>query len=195
MTWQFIQAAGYYPGRKRNGDATKARLLVIHDMEVRDSALTAENVARVFARDARASAHFTVDQDSIVQCVSVNDTAWAAPHANSDGIHFELAGYARHTRARWLECEPVLNMAALAVAEVVDRMRVLGVPVKVARLTPTQISQPGGPAGLCGHVDVTAAYHTGGGHTDPGPNFPWDMFLPKVQWWLGHGAKGRVDFR
>ncbi len=38
--------------------------------------------------------------------------------------------------------------------------------------------------GICGHVDVNMSGLPGtvwpGGHYDPGPNFPWDVYLPLV---------------
>jgi len=38
------------------------------------------------------------------------------------------------------------------------------------------------PKGICGHVDVTAAYpEDQGSHWDPGPNFPWVEFLAMVR--------------
>jgi hypothetical protein len=41
---------------------------------------------------------------------------------------------------------------------------------------------PASPKGIVGHVDCTIAYpEDGGDHTDPGPSFPWDVFLDLVR--------------
>jgi len=50
----------------------------------------------------------------------------------------------------------------------------LGIPLR--RLTSSEAQ--GGQAGVCGHVDLGAA---GGGHWDPGPDFPWDNCLRIAQ--------------
>jgi len=41
-----------------------------------------------------------------------------------------------------------------------------------------------GKRGVCGHVDVTDAWHQSD-HDDPGPWFPWDKFMAVVN---GHGG-------
>lgn len=169
----FIQAAHFYAGRRK-----PIRLLVLHDMEAPEKATTAEDVARYFARaDSRkASAHYTIDSDSIVQCVRDGDTAWAAEGANADGLHFELAGYARQTPAEWVDAygKQMLKQAAYLVAA---KAIAYGIPIR--RLTPQQVRD--GEPGICGHGDVTAAFPPGTGHTDPGQGFPWTWFLDLVR--------------
>lgn len=185
MALPFVKARNFYRGRKR-----AARLIVIHDMELLQGPSTAEACARFFQNQSptkapRSSAHFCCDQDSIVQSVSVGDTAWAAPNANADGVHFELAGKARQSTREWTAKanDEMLTWAACEAALVFGLLRFFGVPIEVRRLTPAEIRA--GKAGFCGHNDVTAAFGTRGGHTDPGPNFPWDVFLGKVRWWVG----------
>jgi hypothetical protein len=34
--------------------------------------------------------------------------------------------------------------------------------------------------GYCGHGDVEGAWHKSGGHTDPGPDFPWDVLEQEI---------------
>lgn len=181
----FVPARNFHRGRRRS-----ARLIVIHDMELLHGPDTAERCARFFQNQStvkppRSSAHFCCDFNSIVQSVRIGNTAWAAPNANADGVHFELAGKAAQSRADWTDerDDAMLTWAACQVALVYGLLRYLGVPVELRRLTPAEIRQ--GRAGICGHNDVTAAFRTKGGHTDPGPNFPWDVFLDKVRWWVG----------
>jgi hypothetical protein len=55
---------------------------------------------------------------------------------------------------------------------------------------------PSGPKGIVGHVDCTKAYpEDGGDHTDPGPEFPWDVFLDLVkQEMTGDEDMTKADF-
>lgn len=169
---KFIQARHYQPGRRK-----PIRLLVIHDMEAPEGPLTAENVAAYFAAaDTRvASAHYCIDNNTVVQCVQDGDTAYAAKGANADGLHFELAGYARQTPDEWVDAYS-LSMLHLAAALVAFKAKQYGIPIR--RLSPREVQD--GKAGICGHGDVTAAYPPGTGHTDPGASFPWNGFLDLV---------------
>ncbi|NYF44636.1 peptidoglycan recognition protein family protein [Streptosporangium sandarakinum] len=167
-----IQARYYHKGRLR-----PVRLIVMHSMEAPEKPETAENVARWFATNSpETSAHVCVDPDSAVRCVNDGDTAWAAPNANADGLHIEMAGYARQTRAQWQDAASLgtLKQAAKVAAAWVKKY---GIPVK--HLTPAEVRA--GKKGFCAHVDVTRAYPGTGSHTDPGTGFPWDRFLAMVQ--------------
>lgn len=182
MTYPFKQAAHYRRGRLRS-----ARVLgVVHDMEVVDAATTAENVAGIFAsatsRDA--SAHFCVDRDSVVQCVKMADTAFAAPGANADGFHIEHAGFARQSHDEWLH-DPVLNLSSAVAADVVVSYRrgVSRLAIPLRRLSVPEIVA-GNVSGFAGHIDITNAYHKSD-HSDPGPSFPWADWFAKVDWWCG----------
>lgn len=176
MSWPFVQSPNHYPGRRRIDRV----LIVMHDMEATEGKDTAENVAKFFTNPAvKASANFCVDQNSIVQCVKVGDTAWHAPGANSDGIGIEQAGHANQTRAQWIADTGMLNNAAQVAAEMVVAVKhVRDITIPVRRLTVKEI-KAGNVSGFVGHDDVSAAY-TPGGHTDPGANYPWDVFLHQV---------------
>ncbi len=85
---QFIQAANFTPVRSRLID-----LISLHSIQAPQKGSTAESTARYFANPStRVSAHNCFDQDSQVKCVRNNDVAWAAPGANHNGLHYELAG-------------------------------------------------------------------------------------------------------
>ncbi|WP_446924560.1 hypothetical protein, partial [Klebsiella pneumoniae] len=47
-----------------------------------------------------------------------------------------------------------------------------------------------GKRGVCGHVDVTDAWHQSD-HDDPGPWFPWDKFMAVVNG--GSGDSGELS--
>lgn len=172
----FIPAKHFHRGRRRNSRI----LLVVHDMEVYDSATTAENVARFFQRGTvTASAHFCSDGNSSVQSVLVGDTAFAAPGANADGVHFELAGKARMTQAQWLAEDDVLTQASMIAADVVVGLRRFGINIPIVKGTTADVRNLRW-SGFCGHYEVTDAFKKSS-HTDPGVGFPWHVFLPKVE--------------
>ena len=153
------------------------RLIVIHSMEATERDNTAENVARFFQTTATpASAHLCIDNNSIVQCVMDNDVAFAAPGTNSDGIHLELAGFAKQTEAQWLDAYGVLLLdnAANAAAQYC-----LKYDIPVRRLTNEELRDKKN-RGIIGHVQASQVFPPNAGHTDPGPGFPWQFFLERV---------------
>lgn len=175
----FKQARHYYAGRQN----PKRTLIVIHDMEVRESATTAENVVNLFAgpNTPRASFHFAVDSNSIAQSVKVGDTAWGAPHANHDGVHIEHAGYARQSRDEWLRDDSMLNLSTALCAELIYGLAPF-VTIRARFLNDAEITT--GCSGLTDHRTLTRLYGPVGGHSDPGPNFPHDVYTEKLAWWL-----------
>ena len=175
-----IPSPNFTRGRARN-----VRLIVIHTVEAPERGTIAEDVARNwFATPAaRSSAHYVVDNDSIVRCVDEAHTAWATPGANADGIQIEHAGYAAQNPGQWADdySRAMLELSARLTA---DLCRRYGIPA--VHLTPTQLA--GGARGIIGHIDATNAYGPRGGHTDPGPSFPWDAYIAKVRGYLGQAA-------
>src|SRR5262245_38633380 len=99
--FEFIQArffTAFGPGRRA------VRLIVMHTMEVPERDGIARDIARDFANRPptnKASAHLCIDNKEIIQSVKDNDVAFAAPGANRDGIHLELAGRAAQTAEQW----------------------------------------------------------------------------------------------
>lgn len=173
-----MQAKWYTPGRK--GSVNK---IVIHDMEAPEGALTAENVGHYFqnpldknGQPVKASAHYGVDVDSVVQYVRDEDTAWHCPGANADGIGVEHAGYARQTAEEWADAYSIamLERSAELVAALCAKHM-----IPIVRLTPEDVRL--GRRGICGHDTCTDAFKTPNGHRDPGPNFPWQWYLERVR--------------
>lgn len=169
------------PGRK-------PRLVIVHTMESPEKPGTARSVARWFAGPNRptASAHVCVDASEAIRCVRDEDAAWAAPGANKDGLHVELAGRAGQTDAEWNDAESIgiLRRGAEVVAEWCMRHS-----LPMLRLSPEDVAN--GASGICGHVDVTKAFpEAHGTHWDPGPRFPWDLFIGMVE-----GARGVLEHR
>lgn len=175
--WPYVPASQY---RKWTaGGRRPVRVIVIHDMEFPETARAAEVIAHDFAtRTAKnaGSAHINVDNDSIVQCVRDNDIAYAAPGANRDGIQIELAGFGNQTRQQWLDdySEALLQRGADATAQYCLKYAIPPVHISNQQLAD-------GRRGIIGHYQASAVYKQSD-HTDPGPNFPWDFFIGRVQW-------------
>lgn len=155
----------------------KVDLVVIHTMESPESLSTAENVAYWFAGSTapKASAHYCVDANSVVQCVKENDVAWAAPGANHNGIQIEHAGRAGQGKVGWDDpySKMMLHLSALLTADICRRYN-----IPARKIYPSGLVN--GQRGITGHVDATLAFHLSN-HTDPGPDFPWSTFLAEVQ--------------
>ena len=177
---QFLQARNFtHVPSSRTID-----LIIIHDMEYPETPEGAEWCASFFAAPTapQASAHYSVDSNSIVQSVRDGDVAWHAKGANHNGIGVEHAGYAKQTRAQWLDdySQRELAISARLVARL---CRLYAIPiayVDAADLRPTSLGARA-LRGLTGHRDATVAFGIVGGHTDPGPNFPWDVYLQLVR--------------
>lgn len=171
MDVPFVAAKWFTPTSKRAID-----LIVLHTMEAPEKGTTAEAVANYFARGTvRASAHFNVDNDSVVQSVKLMDVAWAAPGANHNGIQIEHAGYARQTAAEWADSysERMLQVSAALCA---DLCKMFGLPHAF-------VDEDGLRRGLRGfttHYEVSKAFKKST-HWDPGPNFPMGRYLDLVK--------------
>lgn len=177
----FVQAKNFgpilYPKSTRPLD-----LIVIHTMENDEKPTdAAENVALWFAGRTRyvaprASCHYCVDRDSVIQCVRDVDVAWHAPGANHNGIGIEHAGRARQSVDDWADEASlrILDTSARLTAKLADRYE-----IPVMKIAPDEIRA--GVRGFVGHFDVTLAYPgPGRTHWDPGSSFPWTYYLSLV---------------
>lgn len=179
----FIGARNY---TRRPGSNLPITRIVIHDMEAPEKSNTAEQCAGYFRTTSRqVSAHFCVDNTSVVQCVPLDRRAWHAP-PNTGSIGIEHAGYARQTGDEWLDQygEEMLTRSAALVAVL---CRTFGIPT--VRIGPDELRR--GKRGICGHDDVSAAWHRTS-HTDPGPGFPWDRYIGTVQRFYAGAADTEV---
>lgn len=175
----FVRAKNYYAGRNK-----KVQLIVLHTMEAPEKGTTAESVAQYFKTSGvKASAHYCIDNNSVVQCVYDKDTAWACRNANSNGVQIEHAGYAKQNTEDWMDeySKSMLEISAQIAAYLCNKFNI---PVRRAEFAgandPTVIK-----TGLCGHADVPLH----GSHWDPGPDFPWDYYLEQVKKFLvGHSV-------
>lgn len=168
----FIQAKNFKSVADRKLD-----WIVLHSMENVEKPDTAEAVAKWFGGNSapEASAHFCVDCDSVVQCVNIQDIAWAAPGANANGIHIELTGYAKQTPEQWADpySEAMLRLAAKLCAKLCKDHQ-----IPIDFLEPEALRL--GERGITTHAVVSEAFKKSN-HTDPGNGFPITYFLGLIR--------------
>jgi hypothetical protein len=162
-----------------DANRTSVQFITIHTTEGSAHSQSAEDGAAYDARRTDGtSAHYFVDNTSVIQCVRTNDRAHTArTQGNRRGIHYELCARAGWAASRWADSysEAMLKRAAKQAAR---DARKWGIPIR--HLTVDQVKD--GVKGFCSHWDITRAFPADGGtHTDPGPNFPWSRFLDMVR--------------
>lgn len=187
----FFEAAHFTPANRSAVD-----LVVLHSMEHPEKPGTSRAVAGPgwFGRmcaDPKCSAHpfrsepdrpgpkasatYCVDDVEVVQCVRERDVPWGAPGANRNGIHIEHAGYAAQSAADWRD-EYSMAMLHLSVELCAVVCKTWGIPATVV----TSGALLAGGRGITTHAQVSLAFGTPGGHTDPGQNFPLNWYASRV---------------
>lgn len=179
MTYPFVQAKNYTKGRIK-----PVELIVLHSMEAPEKGSTAENVAHYFATSAPASAHYCVDNDSVIQCVRDEDTAWQCKNANANGLGIEHGGYARQSADEWLDdySKAMIELSARLAAGLCKKFNIPAFRAVFVGPSNPKVIKPG----FCMHREVPLH----GSHTDPGPNFPIDYYLSRVRVYLAALTEG-----
>lgn len=122
-----------------------------------------------------SSYHYVADAKESLQYVYDSVVAYGAP-PNEHSIHYELCcSLANKGEGHWTDDahQAMLHLAAKDVAQLCAAY-----DVPVVKLTVGDLKD--GKRGLCGHIDVTNAWHQTT-HWDPGPFFPWNKFLAMVE--------------
>jgi N-acetyl-anhydromuramyl-L-alanine amidase AmpD len=156
----------YVPAAGDGGPRTVTQLYVIHATD--NTASDEAETSYASHRPDKTSAHFYTDDDSTIRSLPLGDIAFGCyPIGNARSVQHELCGISSHVS------DVTMRQAAPVVAEA---CRMYSIPL--VKIAPTQLIA--GVKGICGHVDVTNAWHQGT-HTDPGPGFDWDTFLSYVR--------------
>lgn len=174
VTIPYIEAKNW----QRSVPAVPKELIVLHCMEAPEASTTAEWCAGYFAGSRgpapQASAHYCVDDDSIICCVPPERVAWHAPGANHNGIGIEHAGYARQSRAQWLD-DFSLRMLSLSAQLTAWLCRRFTIPLQFVVADHVKL----GGRGITTHAEVSKAFGKST-HWDPGPHFPVGEYLRMV---------------
>lgn len=171
--------------------ATDGRLVVIHTAE---GATSAAGLGGYFGTTAAASSsHVGIDADGVIQYVPYARQSWTLRNGNPISENAELCGFASMSRAEWLSERDVTRefipgkgrktvrrprqMLRHAAAWTARRCAENKVPLR--KIGPADVDA--GQRGVIGHADWTLSRVGQGTHTDPGPGFPWDVFMEDVQ--------------
>jgi hypothetical protein len=172
----FLAAAG---GTWTPGDvAREVRLICLHSAECGEVPSAAESLQTWAAGSAHpkaASWHFAVDDNSISQSVEIHNIAWHAGPINGYSIGIEQAGRAAQTREQWTD--------AYSTAMLTRTAQLIALIAAWYDLPIEHVVNPKDPKarGVCTHADVTRAWKTRGGHTDPGSAYPMDLVLAQAR--------------
>lgn len=163
------------------------RLVVVHTAE---GASGYRNLGNFFASSsAGVSSHTGIDDErgSIGEYVKRDSKAWTAANYNPQAVQTELCAApiqssypcgANWTADEWNRHDDMLANVADWIAEECAHY---GLPVQKLSSGDAQ----GSGRGVCGHADLGAG---GGGHWDPGPNFPWSRVMDMARGGAGAAA-------
>jgi N-acetyl-anhydromuramyl-L-alanine amidase AmpD len=161
------------PNRSSRGGA-KVIGAVIHTTE----GLSFDGVVAYLRNPSvEVSSHYVVARDDdpqsigrkwvrVARLVPENEKAWTAKSANPHFVQYELCGFARTSREDWL-CKYMKQIETTAALVAEDCVQ-YGFPARR------------GVPGIVGHRDL-AHFGYDNDHTDPGTEFPWDVFLKCVK--------------
>lgn len=169
----FVPAANY--GGPFGPD--EPSLIMIHSAETEETFTAAEGVANYFAGGSvGASTHLTADTNSGVLCVPLNRRCYGAGEGPSNAIawQIELAGRAAQDRGEWLD--DYSRAELVIVAELCKDLMRREPRIQPVHLTGDQL-RAGERWGFTGHGDAHVAWPEGDYRSDPGWDFPWDVFL------------------
>lgn len=156
--------------------------IAIHTQEGRGTAASLTNYLCNPANEVSYNA--VVDDKESVLVVPWDMNPWSAANANPRADHICMAGtFVSWSRGKWLEQDAgdgvnedlmLTRTAALVAWRCLQR----GIPIEYVGGGSIPPNRPG----ICGHRDFGA---WGGGHTDPGPSFPWDELIYRAQQFAG----------
>lgn len=162
-----------------NGPRARTLYVVFHSQEGDGTAVSLANYCNsTWDKGPKAvSYNLTIDDNDTVENVPVSEGSWSAVDANNIAVHICIAGSrAEWTRDQWMKRVKSLDRAAKAAAAACRQYDIPAVKVLATDGWPVT------PKGLAAHADFGKR---GGGHTDPGANFPFPYVINKVIELLG----------
>ena len=130
------------------------------------------------------SSHYTISQDpddhgvTVVDCVGTNLSSWSVGAANDGSINLCFAGSTVNwSTDEWMQQSGAIDVAAyIAVRDCVK----YGIPLRT--MPPPYNGFGPGSWGITDHQFVTDVIGWGT-HVDCGPNFPWNYFTGRIDYW------------
>ena len=155
------------PSPNSSNRSRQPRIIVIHTAE---GALTIQALGSFFANpSSQVSSQTGIDNTpgTVGEYVPRSRASWTQASFNSDAISTEFCAFARWTRSDWLNNPGMLDNCRQWILEECAAANIPFVRIDAA-------AAQGSGRGVCGHVDLGSR---GGGHWDPGPDFPWDIVM------------------
>lgn len=162
----------FYPAAHTSGGRSTSAIkwVIIHSTE----GSTASGAAGWFRNpQSSASTQLVVDNDFCFRCVRDDVIPWAAPGANTKGLHIEHAGFAKWNWAQWMLRRKMLQRSAYHIAKWCFKYN-----IPVVWLSPADLAA--GKRGISSHANCSKGLG-GGDHWDPGSSFPVKYLLSQVQ--------------
>jgi hypothetical protein len=146
-------------------------LAILHDTEggnIPDSAEDLVGLGNFFATPIEASCAVATDSDgNSGRYVLDKEKAWHCAAYNSASLGIEQIGFASQSRVTWLKNWKQLRETARWLAAWSIHY---GIPLRRGAVSNGVVTK----AGVLRHMDLGVA---GGGHSDPGPNYPFGRVL------------------
>lgn len=186
-TLPYVQCA-YYGIRTVN-----IRRVCVHTPESPERWNGADSLAQYLAdpnRNRRKGGyHFVTDGNSAVRTANLGHVVAGAGGDNEHTVHICLIGYAGQSAVEWTDPFSVgaIDQAARIAAELLPRYK-----IPARRLSVPEIRANG--FGLEGHVDVGDAFGKTD-HWDPGPHFPWNLFITGIKRHMYPPVKGEYTLK
>lgn len=171
-----------------HGGTQTPKAIVIHGTVTPCKKGMARSVAHDFARTGtKKSAHYIVDPGESVQTVGDHVVAFHCGH-NTGSIAFELCDPQTGSGKRWHDAdhEAMLDRAARDVAQTC-----LAYDIEIKHTSVADLRRLG-PHGIYDHNASRLAFGETT-HTDVGPDFPWDEFIPMVKHYAAEILAGRQE--
>lgn len=123
---------------------------------------------------AQSSAHVCTDGDgNSARYVPDSAKAWSCVNFNSRSLNVEQIGHAADSQPSWLRRRAELKETARWIAR---WSKAYGIPIRKGAVSGLGVIR----SGIVRHSDLGAA---GGGHHDPGGNYPLALVLRYAKYW------------
>jgi hypothetical protein len=149
--------------------------------------IPAKNTARFFESCANdsGSTQAIADEDEGYKCVLDREICAGAPPANTHGVHIEQPGTITDPRSLWLSVPDQIERVSFWTAK---KCHMYDIPAVLLHEDDLP-DDPNGIHGITYHEAISKKYKQST-HTDPGPGFPWDVFMSKVREYMNRFNHG-----
>lgn len=165
--------------------------IVIHSLEAPATKGMVNSLATGWLQTAPVSVHALAGPDEVIDMVPIDTVAYHCGGGNFTSVGIEHTGYAAWTFAQWISGDShqgaqsgAFDALRNGARKVAEWCVALNIPIRW--LTPDEAAK--GARGLITHDTARLAFG-GTTHTDPGPLFPYAIYLRMVQDFAGQARQ------